>query len=262
MGRIVRFIVVVTWLFGALFDISVGAETIRYGMVEMPRSDGNPFTMVGPSGTMLWSGLFDALTVMEEDGSLQPAIATAWHQEDALTWRFDLRDDIVFHDGTPLTAEAVAATFAWLRTDMGPISMVGQEFLNVDSVEAPSRSLVRLRLRQPDAIFPVRASAVYIVEPRAWAQLGPEGFARTPVGTGSFMVDVWPSGGENLVMRASAPSWRPPKVDEIIVRVIPQAVSRAQALITGQVDVVESIAFDDVDMLRGAGLEVMASPTS
>ena len=84
MGRFLCFTLVLTWLVGA----SAFAQTIRYGMVELPRADGNPFTMVGPSGTMVWSGLFDALTVMEADGSLQPAMAMAWSQEDALTWRF------------------------------------------------------------------------------------------------------------------------------------------------------------------------------
>jgi hypothetical protein len=52
-------------------------------MVELPLADGNPITLVEPSGTMNWSGLFDALTVVEEDGSLQPAVA--WRQIDALT---------------------------------------------------------------------------------------------------------------------------------------------------------------------------------
>ena len=258
MNRFVCSLLVLTGLFGA----PVHAQTVRYGMVEMPRSDGNPFTMVGPSGTMLWSGLFDALTVMEEDGSLQPALATTRHQQSDRTWRFRLRNDVVFNDGSPFTANAVVATIDWLQTDTGRISMVGQEFLNIETVEALSDFDVRFRLKQPDAIFPVRASAVYIVEPNAWVRLGPDGFARSPVGTGSFVVDHWPRGGENLVMGASPTTWRPPKVDDVVVRVIPQAVSRAQALITGQVDVVESIAFDDVDMLRAADLEVMTSPTS
>ena len=56
-------------------------------MVELPLADGNPFTLVEPSGAMNWSGLFDALTVVEEDGSFQSAVA--WRQIDALKWKDD-----------------------------------------------------------------------------------------------------------------------------------------------------------------------------
>lgn len=241
---------------------AVSAQTVRYGMVEMPRSHGNPYTQIGPSGTMIWSGLFDALTVLEEDGSLQPALATSWRQEDDLTWHFSLRQGVTFSDGTPFKADAVAATFEWLATEAGRATEVGAEFTHLESVDAVSPYEIHVHLNRPDAILPIRMSVASIVEPRQWAALGPDEFGNRPIGTGSFAVDRWSGLGQPLIAKAVPTSWRPPRVDEIVVTVIPQAVSRAQALITGLVDVVESIAFDDIDGLRAAGVNVMASPTS
>lgn len=257
MKSVFSMILAFAWLWASV----VQAQAARYGMVELPASDGNPYTLVGPSGTMVWSGLFDALTVVEEDGSLQPALATDWRQVDALTWDFTLRENVVFADGSPFNAAAVVAAYGWLKTDAGRITLVGQEVRTIESVEIVAPDIVRFRTRQPDAILPVRTSLVAIVEPDAWSELGPEGFARAPIGTGSFVVREWPTAGTDMVMHAVPTSWRPPVTEQIVVRVIPQAVSRTQALITGEVDVVESIAFDDVDVLRAAGLEVMASAT-
>lgn len=241
---------------------AVSAQTVRYGMVEMPRSQGNPFMQLGPSGTMIWSGLFDALTVLEEDGSLQPALATSWRQNNNLTWSFTLRQGVTFSDGNPFDAESVVATFKWLATEAGRATEVGPEFAHVAGVDAVSPYEIRVRLERPDAILPVRMSVASIVEPRQWAALGPDDFSKRPIGTGSFTVKTWPGLGKSLIATAVPTSWRPPRIDALVVSVIPQAVSRAQALITGLVDVAESIAFDDIDGLRAAGVNVMASPTS
>lgn len=262
MPRMSRCLAVVLLGLSAWGGLPVAAQTVRYGMVEMPRSGGNPYTQTGPSGTMIWSGLFDALTVLESDGTVQPALATDWRQESDLTWFFTLRNDVTFSDGSVFDAAAVEATFAWLASDEGRATEVGVELTHVQRVEAISSHQVRVQLSRPDAILPVRVSVASIVEPRRWAELGPEGFGRNPIGTGSFTVESWPGLGQPLLAKAAPMSWRPPRVDEIMVTTIPQAVSRAQALLTGQVDVVESIAFDDIDMLRAGGLNVLASPTS
>lgn len=247
---------------GCFWASAPGAQTVHYGMVEMPQSRGNPYTQTGPSGTMIWSGIFDALTVLEEDGSLHPALATNWRQDSDLVWHFTLREGVKFSDGSILDASTVAATFAWLATDEGRISEVGVELTHLERVDVLSPNEIRIKLKRPDAILPVRVSVAPIVEPRQWAALGPDGFGKNPVGTGSFVVESWSGPGEPLIASAAPTSWRPPRIDELVVSVIPQAVSRAQALITEQVDVVESIAFDDIDGLRTAGLNVIASPTA
>ncbi|MET4706272.1 ABC transporter substrate-binding protein [Endozoicomonas lisbonensis] len=50
----------------------------------------------------------ETLVEIQPDGSIQPKLATHWQtSDDRLTWRFTLRPDVLFHDGTVMTAEAV-----------------------------------------------------------------------------------------------------------------------------------------------------------
>lgn len=59
------------------------------------------------------NAVFETLTEIAPDGTLQPGLATRWASEDGgLVWHFDLAEDVRFHDGTHLTAEDVAASLA------------------------------------------------------------------------------------------------------------------------------------------------------
>jgi len=67
-------------------------------------------------GCMFWQLLYDQLWIMgpAPDYDVQPMLATSWESEDGKTWTFHLRDDAVFHDGVPVTAEDVAFTLEYL----------------------------------------------------------------------------------------------------------------------------------------------------
>ena len=56
--------------------------------------------------------MFDQLIYADEDANIFPGLAESWEiSEDQLSWTFQLRDDVTFHDGTPFNAEAVKYTF-------------------------------------------------------------------------------------------------------------------------------------------------------
>jgi len=65
---------------------------------------------------MFWQLLYDQLWIMgpAPDYEVLPMLATSWESEDGKTWIFHLRDDAVFHDGVPVTAEDVAFTMEYL----------------------------------------------------------------------------------------------------------------------------------------------------
>ena len=63
----------------------------------------------------LTSQIFDPLVATDADGTLVPALATAWRTVDDQTWEFDLRSGVRFSDGTPLTADDVAFTYGRAR---------------------------------------------------------------------------------------------------------------------------------------------------
>ena len=62
-------------------------------------------------GRVVKQNVAETLTEIDpDDGSITPRLATSWEQVDDLTWRFQLREGVVFHDGTPMDAEAVATS--------------------------------------------------------------------------------------------------------------------------------------------------------
>ncbi|RYJ00425.1 MAG: ABC transporter substrate-binding protein, partial [Actinomycetales bacterium] len=81
----------------------------------------NPFVGIKATSFEMWALTYDYLIGYSmEDMSPQPAIAESWEtSDDGLTWTFDLRDDVVFSDGEPLTADDVVHTFERIM-DGGP----------------------------------------------------------------------------------------------------------------------------------------------
>ena len=79
-------------------------STLRVGITALPPSQFNPYANTGLPYTYVWSAIFDGLTFIDEQGQVQPWLATSWENIDPLTWRFNLRRDVVFSDGTPFNA--------------------------------------------------------------------------------------------------------------------------------------------------------------
>jgi peptide/nickel transport system substrate-binding protein len=73
--------------------------------------------------------LYDTLVRPDENHQPAPSLATSWEaSDDATTWTFTLRDDVAFHDGTPLTAADVAYTIERVLApdSLSPVSSVLQ----------------------------------------------------------------------------------------------------------------------------------------
>ncbi|MDW6092488.1 ABC transporter substrate-binding protein [Vibrio rhizosphaerae] len=79
-------------------------------------------------------GVTESLTRLMPDGSVQPLLATEWTPSaDGLVWRFSIRPGVVFHDGTPLNAEAVRQNLAYARSQPGVIRQVPIQAITVEN---------------------------------------------------------------------------------------------------------------------------------
>ena len=241
------------------FGNSAGAVDLRMGSKGLPAVLGNPYTGNGSPGSFLWSAMFDGLTALDKNGAISPALATSWKLVTPTSWQFTLRKGVSFSNGEPFNANAVLATLAWLRTPEGARMVIGPEIRSVIGAEALDDYTVVIRTAKPDPILPARLSGVMIVAPGAWADLGPEGFSQTPIGTGSFAVKDW-GRGARVTLEAFTDSWRKPKVDRLIIINLPEDTSRVQALLSGQVDIAGNIGVDNVDALEAAGMHTAVGP--
>jgi peptide/nickel transport system substrate-binding protein len=235
-------------------------DALRVAVTELPPSLGNPFGANGTPSTIVWYALFDALTRLDADGGLRPALALEWFNDDPLTWRFELRPGVTYTNGRVFDAEAAAAVLRWLtETDAGLGTVVGNEVRNIESVEAIDADTLVVRTEAPDAILPRRMSAVLMVEPDVWAELGPDEFARAPVGTGPYRLETWGGGARTAVAVAHPASWREPVFDRIEWTQLPDAAVRVQALLSDEVDVAY-VGPEDAERLRERGQGVISAP--
>lgn len=241
-----------------LTSLSVQAEAVlRVARNAAPPSLGNPLASVGQPGSGVWSALFDSMTVIGPGGELQPALALSWELEHETRWIFKLRPDVTFHNGAPFNADAVAAILNYLRSEEGRRFYVATEVDTLAAIEVVDDLTIALETTAPDAILPKRMALVSVPEPNAWATLGPEGFGLEPVGTGSFKLRDWGQTSGRMTFDTYADSWRATKEFDVLeLWTVADATTRIQALLTGQVDILEAISIDDAPQVERAGFKV------
>ncbi len=233
---------------------------LRFGMANLPRSMGNPYTENGSPSSYTWSAIFDGLTRLDADGALVPALALDWIPVAAERWRFNLRRDVYFTNGEPFDAHAVVGVVDWLRSAEGRRTVVGNELRSLAGAVVIDSHTVEILSVAPDAILPQRMSAVMMVPPEAWRELGPDGFAIDPHGTGPFQVVEWNDRERTVRLVANPGSWRAPALARLTLKGLPDKAVRVQALRSGEVDLT-LIDIEDVDFLHARGFAVHQGPS-
>jgi len=173
--------------------------------------------------------------LVREGPDLEPVgdLATSWEQPSPTVYRFHLRPDARFHDGTPVTAADVVYTFKWIL-DPAHGSPHRAAYEPIRDIVAEDDHTVRFELSAPHAPF-----LVNMVRGIVPAHLGDDpGYAQKPVGSGPYrLADVRP--GEALVLAAFADyPGGPPPTGRIVFKVLPEDTVRMLALKKGDVQFV------------------------
>ena len=160
--------------------------------------------------------------------------------QDGKTWTVNLRQGVRFHDGTPFNADAVVGH--WRRLLNPENSFRALPALRViQSVEAVGEFTVRFHLEHPWKPFAKVLSAnttLTSVIPSLKAVA--EGtHNRAPVGTGPFVFKTFKD-GDRIVLAKNRNYWQSgkPYLDEVVLRIIPDAQARYAAFVSGQLDVI------------------------
>ena len=125
------------------------AKTIKWSM------QGDSLTLdphaqnEGPT-TMVSRQIYEALVTRGLDMSIGPQLATEWKTTNPTTWVFTLREDVVFHDGTPMTSEDVV--FSLLRAQQ-PTSDFKEYISTITSVKALDDYTVEIQTKDPNPIL-------------------------------------------------------------------------------------------------------------
>ena len=228
---------------------STGAQTTTKRELVIAQSA--DLTGLDPHASTLSSDIrvalnvFDTLIRRHPDGTLQPALATAWRQTAPTTWRLALRPDVRWHDGSRLTA--VDAKYSLDRTFDASVKaarLIRGFGLVLERIEAPDPTTLIIHTRRPDLLLPARlATCGGAVVP--WAYIDRVGFRvfnERPMGSGPLRFGSW-SRGDRCVLEAAADYWGGRvDVDRVVFRWIPEAERRVDLLLRGDVDLITALA--------------------
>ncbi len=207
--------------------------------------------------------IFNSLVERGNDLKTKPALAKAWKPINDTTWEFKLREGVTFHNGDEFTAEDVKFSLDRIMS-AGATSGPRKEFAGwLKEVIVVDKYMVRLVTNYPYPLVLARLGATHWVIPKKYfQQVGKEGFAKRPIGTGPFRFVNW-SINEKLELEAFDNYWAGrPEVDKLIFRVIPDKFTRIAALLTGEVDIVLDVPVERVEELRKkAGIIVKSTPS-
>jgi len=226
--------------------------TLRIAVGAMPPQLGNPYATANTPSITVLSAMFEGLTRRTPLGELVPGLAVKWAAVDEKTWRFELRKGVMFSNGEPFTATAVAAAVNYLASpNANPIDNLKRELPALASANVIDDFTVDIITAAPEPLFPAHAVALVIPEPKAYAALGREGFMKAPVGTGPFMVENWEPA--KITFKAFAGSWRTPRVARLEVIGLPDKAARVQAVMTGAADITIGLGPEDIAPIEAAG---------
>jgi peptide/nickel transport system substrate-binding protein len=204
---------------------------------------------------------FDAKT-----GEFLGHIAKAWAQTDPTTYEFELRQDIKFHDGQPLTADDVVHTLNYLIDPKTKLRFKST-WAWVKSVEKLGSHKLRISAKQPvpgGLMFMAYGWPIYPKHIHA-ALADPESFGTRPVGTGPYRVLKIDKNSGVLAEKYAGyiPTRVKPaaSIGRVIAEPIPDSGTLVAALLTDKADVAEDLPIDQVEALVKSGrFEVSMSP--
>ena len=214
------------------------------------------------------------VTYADTTTEVVPELAYRWDiSTDGLTYTFHLRPGVVFHDGTPLDAEAVVFSLDRQRekTPAHPFHSVGGPYAYwqgmgmddiVADIAAGDDSTVVITLKRRNAPFLANLAMGFagIVSPTA-AQKHGEDFFKLPSGTGPFKFVEWVKDDRIVLERNDAYWGAKPYLDRVVFRSIPENTVRLLALESGEIMGMDGINAELAKRLAGnASFELLMQP--
>lgn len=235
----------------------VRGGSLAYAIEAESESYCLPEASLAISGITVVRAIYDPLTAPNADGKIVPYLAESVVPDDDYTqWTITLRDGVVFHDGTPLTADVVRNNLDAYRGQVGSRSkgenvshptrsplLFSFTLQQVDDVQVTGDLEVTITTTVPWVDFPAALYAGGRMGMMAQSQIDDEATCDTKmVGTGPFELERWRR-GQDLVASANPDYWQDgadgepyPYLDEIRFVPIPETEQRVNALEAGDID--------------------------
>jgi peptide/nickel transport system substrate-binding protein len=233
----------------------LSAKTLKWA------ADAEPGTMDPHSRNVTFTlsmlaNIYEPLARRNKDLKLEPALATEWRSTGSDVWRYTLRRNVKFHDGSPFTADDVVFTYQRTR---GPGSLLAGVFASVKEIRKVDDFTVEFVTNGPNPILPDEL-APWLIMSKSWAEknnavqatavsgVGDTFANRNANGTGPFVLKSREADGK-IIASANANWWDRPEhnLTEVVFTQLQNPATRTAALLSGDVDMVYSLPLANVD---------------
>lgn len=208
----------------------------------------------------------------------QPMLAESWDvSEDGMEYTFHLVKDAKFHDGSPVTAEAVQYSFT-RAIDVGKSAAgIFSKVIDKNSFEIIDDHTIKITLKEPFAPFISTLGTAFAniinpaLEENHGDDLGESFLAEAEMGSGPYILDSWDR-GETLVMKANPDYWgEKPTMETVNIRFVSEASTARLMLEKGEIDLIDNTMVspevlgqmegtDEIEVVKATGFQIDYMP--
>jgi len=196
--------------------------------------------------TWIHSNIGDCLVWRDRrTGRFVPWLAEKWERVNETNWKFFLRKGVKFHNGEPLNAQAVKFTIDRILADRR--ILVYNQWTFIKEVRALDDHTVQIETSatEPAMLSKVAGTGCQVLPPRYFQQVGPQEFARNPIGTGPYQFVEFRK-DDRVVLKANPDYFQgKPPIDDIVIRAIPEPSTRVAELLRGGIDLTVALPTQD-----------------
>lgn len=217
----------------------------------------------------------ESLLYYDENDELQPYLCESWEEVDDTTYVYNVRDDVTFSDGTPMTMDDVLFSVKRYQ-DPDLASYLLWMYDSVESIEQTGDWQFTVKLKQPDALWKhTFATTAGMIHSKAYVEAHPDDYGTATggvLGTGPYVYESWDVGNQ-ITMSYNENWWNKdagePQVKNLNFLIISEDTTRVMASTSGQIDInlqqpVDMLSdlekAEDVDLLKipSMGLEFLS----
>ena len=201
------------------------------------------------------TAIAEQLFYYDKDSQIQKGLVEKEEKPADNIYVYDIKQNVVFSDGTPLTADDVVFSLDRQRDSEAPGELAWM-FENVESIEKTGDYQVTVKLKHPDATWPyAMATTASLVISKAYAEQHKDDLGTAEgglVGSGPYVISSWKQGSE-IVLKKNENYWDKSlelDFDTVTFKFINDVSVSKVALETGDVDVITSLTVDSADELE------------
>lgn len=191
--------------------------------------------------------VYEGLTTIDAEGEVHPALAAAWEQVDDVTFRFHLREGVLFHNGEDLHAGLVKRSFERF-VESAENADVNEWY---EGSEVVDDLTIDVEMKRPDATFLAGVGTAVLPIELLDGETDPN---ERPIGTGAYRFEEYREGSLFRVRRFDE-HWfeggngvpATPPIERVTLRIIPEDAARSAALQTGDVDLTFGLTTSTID---------------